>query len=140
MSRDFQFQLRSDFSGTWMSESENVIYQESWYLNGKTLEGTGLIYNDTDTFFVEQLQIIKKLVHWHYTATISDQNDGKTVLFKLERPANREYVFSNKRHDFPQTISYSFGGDSAFIRIEGIENGVFKSDELRLVESTMRVP
>lgn len=104
------------------------------------MEGTGLIYNDTDTFFVEQLQIVKKFGAWFYAATIADQNNGKTVSFKLERPGKREYIFSNKRHDFPKTISYSFNQDSVIIQIEGEEDGAFKSENLRLVRSTKRVP
>ena len=140
INRDFQHQLTSDFSGTWMSESENVIYLESWIWKDNALEGEGFIYNDTDTLFVEQLQIIKKLGQWYYAATIADQNDGKTVFFKLERPENREYVFSNKRHDFPKTISYSFNQDSVIIQIEGEEDGAFKSENLRLVRSTKLVP
>jgi hypothetical protein len=140
INRDFQNQLTSDFSGTWMSESENVIYEETWIWKDKALEGVGLIYNDTDTLFVEQLQILKNLGHWHYAATISDQNDGKTVLFKLEKPYDERYVFRKKRHDFPKTIAYAFNQDSVYIEIEGEESGVFKSENLQLVRSTMRVP
>jgi hypothetical protein len=140
MSRDFQFQLRSDFIGTWMSETEDMVYEESWSWNDSLLNGQGLIYNNTDTLFTEKLQIVKKLGHWYYGATIADQNDGETVRFKLQKPCTGPYIFQNKKHDFPQTISYTFGVDSAFIRIEGIENGVFKSDDLKLVKATMRVP
>ncbi len=140
VNRDFQNQIKTDFSGIWINESEDMLYEESWSWNDKMLIGQGLIYNNTDTLFSEKLQIVKKLGNWYYGATIADQNDGKTVLFKLPKPYTGQYVFSNKKHDFPQTISYSFSLDSAFIRIEGIENGVYKSDDLKLVKSTMRVP
>ena len=140
VNRDFQRQLTTDFSGVWLSESENVFYEESWDYKEERLKGIGLIYNDIDTLFVEQLQIVKKFGGWFYAATIADQNNGKTVSFKLERPATREYIFSNKRHDFPQTISYTFNQDTAFVQINGEENGNLKSENLRLIRSTMRVP
>ena len=138
--QDFQNQIISDFSGTWTNGVESMCYEESWSWNAKMLFGKGLIRNGSDTLFIESLQIIKKRGNWFYGATIANQNEGKTVYFKLEHPYKGEYVFTNKKHDFPQTISYTFSMDSAFIRIEGMENGEYKCEDLGLMKSVMHVP
>ncbi len=140
VSKSFHEQLNIDFSGTWTSNSEGMRFEESWYWNGTQLLGKGIIYSNTDTLFTERLEIAKKCGSWNYGATVENQNDGETIFFKLKKTLEGEYIFANRKHDFPQTISYTFIADSLNIQIEGMENGKLKSEEMVLFKSPMRVP
>jgi hypothetical protein len=138
--QSFQEQLNIDFSGTWTSYSEGMRFEESWFWNGTQLVGKGVIYSNTDTLFTEGLAIVKRCGSWYYGATIENQNDGETIFFKLKKTLEGEYTFANRKHDFPQTISYTFHEDSLNIKIEGMEKGTFKNEELVLLKAPMHVP
>jgi hypothetical protein len=141
VSKNFQEQITHDFSGTWVSNSEGMRFEESWFCNENKLLGKGIICSDLDTLFTERLEITKRYGKWCYGATVENQNDGVTIFFKLKNETKQgEYVFSNKRHDFPQNLSYRFDMDTLYIQIEGIDNGAFKSEEMKLFKSPMRVP
>lgn len=140
VSKSFQNQIVFDFSGTWISNSEGIRFEESWFWNENKLLGKGIICKDSDTLFSEQLEIAKKRKYWYYGATVENQNEGETIFFKLKKTRESEYMFCNRKHDFPQTISYLFHADTLDVRIDGVENGAFKSEEMKLFKSPMRVP
>lgn len=140
VSKNFQEQIIYDFSGTWVSNSEGMRFEETWLSNENKLLGKGIICIDSDTLFKERLVITKRYGKWCYGAAIENQNDGETIFFKLKDETGQgEYIFCNKRHDFPRTLLYRFNSDTLYIQIEGIDNGAFKSEEIKLFKSPMRV-
>lgn len=97
--------------GTWQ-----VVGKQQFELWEKVAEhdmkGKGIRVNATgEQQILEYLQIKghpKGAIH--LKASVPDQNDGKTISFYLSHWDNRNLVFENPAHDFPQKIQYRFKG------------------------------
>jgi uncharacterized protein YciI len=65
----------------------------------------------------EYLEIEQRKNELFYTATVLNQNQGKSIEFKLSQ-SDSAYVFENLRHDFPKKIIYQKNSDNElFIQI-----------------------
>ncbi len=60
----------------------------------------------------------------YFIAKPSGQTEAR---FQLIKSTNREAIFENPAHDFPQRIIYRREGDSLLGRIEGLNNGMSKA-------------
>jgi hypothetical protein len=59
-----------------------------------------------------------------YCSTVTGQNGGKEVCFKLVSIEKKTYVFDNPAHDFPQQIVYQNQGKKQLLAwIEGVRKG-----------------
>jgi hypothetical protein len=55
---------------------------------------------------MEKISIFSSNGNLYYGATVSNQNEGKQVLFKASHIAPGHLVFINPEHDFPTRIVY----------------------------------
>lgn len=93
--------------GAWQSEMEDVNMIESWIQqNDSLMVGNAVFIHDGDTASSESLVIKVIGQDMFYYPTISNQNDGKAIEFKLTIATDTSLVFENPAHDFPQKITY----------------------------------
>ena len=81
----------------------------------------------TQVAFSEFMRIETKDGALVYTPRIGSKQTP--VEFRLKSQSEREVVFENPAHDFPQRILYRRNGDELLGRIEGTENGKTRSED-----------
>ena len=120
--------------GTWIQETETGKFVESWnWVNDTLMSGTSFMTEGQDTVFSEDLKLTLRNDSIYYIPTVPNQNDGKHVEFKLIPSAKNEWIFENKKHDFPTQIIYTYkGNDSLIATVQGIQNGRSQKFEFRL--------
>jgi hypothetical protein len=59
----------------------------------------------------------------NYEATVSDQNSGKPVRFKLIGLTDNKMIFFNPEHDFPKKVEYEFLDDNHLLATVGDGKG-----------------
>jgi hypothetical protein len=120
--------------GSWISKNGNETFVESWNtLNDSVMSGTSYMTIGKDTVFREDLQLIAEKGGVFYIPTVPDQNDGEAVRFKLSSQTKDNWVFENKKHDFPNEIIYSFmENDSLIASVRGTQNGQIRKIDFRL--------
>lgn len=107
--------------GSWAQPTDNGTLSETWKkINDTLLTGIGCLVFEKDTLFSERLRIYKNKGFWYYSAQVTDQNEGETIVFKLTSHENSAWVFENKAHDFPQNIHYQIiNPDSLIATVTG---------------------
>ncbi|MFZ1705475.1 MAG: DUF6265 family protein [Saprospiraceae bacterium] len=103
--------------GTWESEDKSSI--ETWAVQGDSLSGN--VYSASAKKIIEVLSIKKVNDFWVYSAKVLDQNQGKTIPFRLLEYSPDHVIFSNPNHDFPNKVSYT-KIDSATMHIKVSDN------------------
>lgn len=91
--------------GTWKMEGKDQY--EIWEKT-KNKEFIGYSYkiNNNEKIITETLSIKLMNDQIFYEATVPDQNDGKTIRFRLNAEINEYLSFENIEHDFPKKIQY----------------------------------
>jgi hypothetical protein len=111
-------------AGCWSSEAGEPGSGEQWMAPaGGTMLGVGRTVKQGRTVEHEFLQIREVDGRIVYIATPSGQ---KTAQFAAARIGEREVVFENPEHDFPQRIMYRLDGQKLHARIEGMRNGALR--------------
>jgi len=110
-------------SGCWEVNDNGVITTERW---GKPTEnlmiGSSQTVKNGKSVSFEFLRIVNNGSGFVYIAKPSSAQ-GETS-FAFAKMGDKEIVFENLKHDFPQRIIYrSEKPDSLFARIEGMQNG-----------------
>jgi hypothetical protein len=120
--------------GSWSNINEDRELYEVWTRVNDTLySGKSFMIAYQDTVFIETILIQSIGDDIFYIPTVSDQNQGKPIPFKLVSFLNNEFIFENKEHDFPQRICYSNPqSDSLYAYVEGEENGQYHKFEFFL--------
>ena len=109
-------------SGCWEGQTGNRVYTEQWMkpAGGLMMGMSRTVAGDKATEY-EFLQIRQQGQNILYVAKPSGQTEAS---FTLVRHSDREAVFENPQHDFPQRIIYRVQADGALLaRIEGKNNG-----------------
>lgn len=111
--------------GEWGNTSKEGVLTETWTTeNDSTYTGKTYFITGKDTAFTETIQLMEKNNELHYMPTISDQNEGKQVTFLMTSATDKQLVFENKEHDFPQKITYNkITNDSIVAEIFGMKDG-----------------
>lgn len=109
-------------SGCWERTQGKRYVEEHWTkAAGGALLGLSRTLNDGRMTEFEFLRIHEKDGEIFYTAKPSRQPEASFKLISLKE---REAVFENPTHDFPQRIIYRRTSDQALVaRIEGAMNG-----------------
>ena len=110
-------------SGCWEANLNGRELNEQWMKpSGQTMLGMGRTVADGKVREYEFLQIREeKEGAIYYVAKPSGQPEASFRLIKLQ---NKEVVFENLEHDFPQRVIYRLQSDgSLFARIEGMFKG-----------------
>ena len=119
-----QFDKMEWLSGRWENENNGMRMIETWKReNGKGFLVNGYTMEGADTVFSEIINVTSKQGSIIYTVTISEQNNGEPVTFKLTENTGNKVVFENPEHDFPRKIIYQkHKADSIQVQIEGMVN------------------
>lgn len=110
--------------GTWVNEFTPEFSQESWTKkNDSIYMGFSFTTVSNDTVFAERISLQQK--EDYLFLTVSDAlKSGAPIIFTLASSDNKQFVFENKKHDFPQRIVYSQPvKDSLHAWIEGPVDG-----------------
>lgn len=118
-------------SGCWSLDDGTGRTEECWMKPaGKSMLGISRTVAGGKTAFTEYLQIREANGQIDYIAAVGIS--AKPVAFRLIKNSEREAVFENREHDFPQRIIYRReSSDALFARIEGQEKGIDKATDYR---------
>jgi hypothetical protein len=119
------------FSGLWQTNNSETDIYESWKkIDDSTLYGKSYAMNGPDTMIFENIQLKIEGNNALYIPTVTDQNEGKAIPFKMTRSTDTSFTFENAEHDFPQKITYRFiKKDSLVATVEGIVKGELRMEE-----------
>ncbi|AOW09607.1 DUF6265 family protein [Flavobacterium gilvum] len=111
--------------GKWETKTDDGVLSESWkQLNDSTFQGESFFIKEKDTLHFETMTLQQKGEELFYNATVKGQNDDKTVPFKMTIITEKQLIFENPKHDYPQKITYSLiKKDSLVASISGIQLG-----------------
>lgn len=117
--------------GNWENNSANGNLSETWKkINDSTFQADSYFIKNKDTLHFEKIQLNQKGEELFYVSTIKGQNNDKPIVFKLTNAPEKQLVFKNLKHDYPQKISYTqITKDSLVIEISGIQQGKPSSEK-----------
>jgi hypothetical protein len=107
-----------NLSEIWTKENDSVYHGQSYFVKSK------------DTLHFETISLTQVGDAVYYTPTVIGQNGNKPVVFKMTLMADRQMVFENPAHDYPQKITYTkITNDSLVASISGIQQGKPSSEK-----------
>lgn len=111
--------------GEWKNASANGVYTETWKQENDSLfTGESYYIIEKDTPSAEAVRLEQHGADLFYIPTVRDQNNNQPVSFKLTSSSDKELVFENPEHDFPQKIVYTrINTDSLLASIMGPREG-----------------
>lgn len=110
--------------GKWGISSPEGNMVEAWEIkNDSTYAGKTHFIIGTDTVFTETISLEQRGKDVNYVTQMANQNEGKPVAFKMTKANEKQLVFENPTHDFPQKITYTLKGDSLLAEISGMNKG-----------------
>ncbi len=123
--------------GNWENKSDDGHLLESWKkVNDSLYHGESYFIKGKDTLHFEKIQMKQKGEALFYIATVKGQNNDKPVTFIHNDTIEKQLVFENPKHDFPQKIVYSLiTEDSIVIQISGIQQGKPSSEQFSMKKS-----
>lgn len=116
--------------GKWENKSESGNLEETWTkVNDSTFQGKSYYIKGKDTLHFESIVLQQNGEELFYNPTVKGQNNDKPVTFKLTIITDKQLVFENLKHDYPQKIIYNLiTKDSLVAKISGIQQGKPSSD------------
>lgn len=113
--------------GEWIHKDAKNIFIEKWKQNSASeFIGLGYKVKSVDTILIEEIRIVKTETGEYYIPTVQNQNDGLPIKFKLIDKVNG-FTFENKKHDFPNYISYKpISIDSMKVELRGLNDSSSK--------------
>lgn len=120
--------------GVWESTSGEGTFTENWvWINDTLMKGAGyFVTSDNDTTFREALSIENKNDTLYYVAAVAHNGDIPTK-FKAVSISDKEMIFENKEHDFPQQIIYTRLSEKNMVAmITGMQNGKERTEKFEL--------
>lgn len=116
----------------WVNNQDStVIFFENWHkVDDKNYDGISYILSKKDTVFFESIKLLISDTGTYYSVRVRNQNNGNAINFKLISSKNNNYIFENKKHDFPQRIGYNqVNSDTLHAWIEGFSKGKNKKEK-----------
>ena len=109
--------------GKWENKSENGNLLETWKkVNDSLFIGESYFIKDKDTLHSEKIELQQKGEELFYIATVKGQNNDKPITFYHNIEIEKQLVFENAKHDYPQKIVYNpIAKDRVFIEVSGIQ-------------------
>ncbi|UTN06547.1 DUF6265 family protein [Flavobacterium bizetiae] len=99
--------------GNWENTSPDGTLTEDWTkLNDSTFSATSYFIKGKDTLHFENIVLTQKGETLTYFATVKGQNDDKSVAFPSTAESDKQLVFENVKHDYPQKITYTKGANN----------------------------
>jgi len=111
--------------GEWQNRAKEGVFTEIWtQKDDSTLTAVSFFIAGKDTVLNEKVTLKEINGELFYIPVVSNQNNGKEIPFKLTSVTEKQLVFENPNHDFPQKITYSLiTKDSIFAEISGNYKG-----------------
>lgn len=110
--------------GTWTNENGEEFSQETWSKeNDSMFSAFSFIEVKGEVVFAETMALEQKAGNLFLTVATANQKDEKPITFKMVSSENGQVTFENKKHDFPERITYTNPTkDSLHAWIEGTLN------------------
>lgn len=111
--------------GTWENKTQNGSVYETWAkVSEIEFSGKSYMLKEKDTIVFETIRLIQMQNSVFYIPNVNNQNDNLPVQFIAKIVSDKDLVFENLNHDFPQIISYAKINDNALVaEIAGTKNG-----------------
>ena|SRR6478672_11804984 len=111
--------------GTWENKSPNGDLSESWQKENDSLyKGQSFFIKGKDTIHSESITLAETHGEVKYSPQVKGQNNDQPVDFKMTSATDKQVVFENPTHDFPQKITYAkITKDSLVAEISGKQQG-----------------
>ena len=111
--------------GEWENNSPEGNATEVWEKkNDSTFAGKSYFIIGKDTVSSETISLEQNGKELFYIPTVKGQNNAQPVKFTLASSTNKQLVFENPKHDYPQKISYiQITNDSLLAEISGTIDG-----------------
>ncbi len=121
--------------GTWKNTTPKGSIFETWSRTGSNeLSGKSYMLKEQDTIVFESIRLVQQEEGIFYIPVVKDQNNGAPVRFTAATVSEKQLVFENPQHDFPQIISYTrVGTDSLIAEISGTRNGKMRKQRFPMV-------
>jgi len=107
---------------------------EQWSMVGDSLiSGAGVHSGGKGMEITEETALrLNRSATIEYVATVTNQNEQESVVFRLIKAKHHTWVFENPAHDFPQRIVYRQRGKKKMrAHIEGEINGKHAKEVFR---------
>ncbi|TDW52537.1 hypothetical protein EV144_1011228 [Flavobacterium sp. 270] len=99
--------------GNWENKSPDGLLIENWQkLNDSTFSAASYFIKGKDTLHFESIILAQLGETLTYKATVKGQNDDKPVEFPSTISNDKQLVFENSKHDYPQKITYTKGANN----------------------------
>lgn len=120
-----QLQKANWFLGTWENATKEMTMKEIWKQEtDSSFFAESFVIVQKDTVFYEKVDLVQRNDSLFYVVSVKNQNNEKPVSFYLTTATERELVFENPKHDFPNTITYTkITNDSLVASISGLKDG-----------------
>lgn len=125
------FRKLKNLEGRWEMKTAKGYIQEKWTrINDSTFEGVNYSINNGVMILEERMKIVQNNEGIFFIATVTYQNKGLPVSFKLIQIKDGQFIFENKEHDFPKQVMYQIKGkDELLAFVNGdTEKGFKKID------------
>lgn len=111
--------------GEWQNITPEGVLTEKWeQKNDSVYIGSSYFIEGRDTSFSETIRLEQRGNQLLYIPTVTDQNSGQPIEFKLFAASPTYVSFGNPQHDFPSKITYTLvTRDSLVAEISGDMNG-----------------
>lgn len=111
--------------GTWENKTQRGSIYETWAkLSEFELSGKSFMLKEKDSIVFETIRLFQEQNNLLYIPKVKNQNGDLPVRFTSKIILDKELVFENQQHDFPQIISYTkINADSLVAEISGTVNG-----------------
>ena len=118
----------------WESKSVEGNLTENWKkVNDSTFQAESYFIKEKDTLHFESITLQQKGEELTYSAAVKGQNNDKPVAFKLTTATEKQMIFENPKHDYPQKISYTqITPDSLVAKISGVQQGKPSSEQFSM--------
>ena len=122
--------------GNWENTSPDGVLTENWQkLNDSTFGASSYFIKGKDTLHFENIVLAQKGETLTYTATVKGQNDDKPVAFPSTAQSDKQLIFENQKHDYPQKITYTKGADNSLTaEISGKLDGKLTTERFIMVK------
>ncbi|WP_281310237.1 DUF6265 family protein [Flavobacterium flavigenum] len=111
--------------GNWENKNPDGVLTENWEkVNDSTFSATSYFIKGKDTLHFESIILAQLGETLTYKATVKGQNENKPVFFPSTLESDKQLVFENPKHDYPQKITYTKGANNTLTaEISGKLNG-----------------
>jgi len=114
--------------GKWRGGNDSVVMHEEWNtLSDTAMDGVGTVTVKGDTTFSENIKLHIKDADIFYQVTGAG-NIG-VVDFKFTGIVKDTFIFENPAHDFPQKIAYIKTPNGMYVKVDGMDNGMYHKEE-----------